>query len=188
MLKLEPIWTPPVQQKNYRALLQAMSRPGYVIPLFCHHNANALLAVLATLLDGEISLADQHGLLSDEQWLLLQAKSENAEKADFIVCQGDAVPDFYPKRGTLSSPEQSATVILQVNALHAVNSQSQTLRINLTGPGVKESIGCELVGLNPQWLSDRGKWISEFPMGVDVLLVDNLSLMAIPRTTTVELF
>jgi alpha-D-ribose 1-methylphosphonate 5-triphosphate synthase subunit PhnH len=182
MLEVAPIWTADVQQQNYRALLDAMSRPGQVKPIFSQgQDDNTTVAVLATLLDGEVSLADPHGLVWDTHWPLLQAMSAAPENADYIVCAGNQAPDFEPKLGTLTSPEHSASLIIQVDSL----AQGE-LQLRITGPGVDGYLTNTLSGLHRQWLSRREKWVCAFPLGVDYLLLDNCGVLALPRTTRVE--
>lgn len=182
MLEVAAIWTADAQQQNYRALLDAMSRPGQVKPIFWQgQDGNTTIAVLATLLDGEVSLADPRGLLRDADWPLLQAVSAAPEEADYIVCPGNQAPDFDPKLGTLASPEHSATLILQVDSL----SEGE-LRLRMTGPGVDGCLTARFSGLHREWLSRREDWVCAFPLGVDFLLVDHGGVLALPRTTCVE--
>lgn len=188
MLKLDPIWQPDSQQKQFRLLLEAMSRPGecYAIATI-PEDGSVALSVLATLLDAEVSLADPDDLLRIEDWPMLQAKPELSEQADYILCDGAHPPDFIPKIGTLACPEQSATLLLVVEELgQAINSQS-ALKMKLTGPGIAASSILSISGLNPEWLSVREDWNDSFPLGVDWILVDRARITALPRTTKVEL-
>lgn len=183
MLALDPIWMPDIQQTNFRSMLDAMARPGT-----CHRlgktpsDGPAVLAVLATLLDAEVSLADPHKLLREDDWPMLQAVRVATELADYLVCDGGRIPDITPKIGTLSSPEQSATLILVVRAL----GRGDTL-LNLSGPGIEHTCSQRISGLNRQWLDIREDWICAFPLGVDLILADETQIVALPRTTRVEL-
>lgn len=184
MLELASIWTPDLQQKNYRALLEATSRPGLIQPIhFSQESADALTAVLAALLDSEVSLADVDQQIHQDSWPLFQAKRADVESADYVVCQGHKAPMFEPKVGTLESPEHSATLLLSVNSLN-----TGPLILELTGPGIESSIKCSISGLNHEWLKQREDWVGAFPLGVDVLLMDQTHVLALPRTTVVEIF
>ncbi|MEZ5584840.1 MAG: phosphonate C-P lyase system protein PhnH [Candidatus Competibacteraceae bacterium] len=89
MLEVASIWKPAVQQRNFRALLAAMSRPGQVKPILrAEDDNNAAIAVLATLLDGSVTLADPDGLLRDDERPLLQAECAGPQDADYILCAG----------------------------------------------------------------------------------------------------
>ena len=183
MLDVAAIWTPDVQQQNYRSLLNAMSRPGRVNPmLWLEQDSACATAILATLLDGEVSLSDHDDLLCDDDWPLLQAENADSVIADYILCDGKKAPDFEPRLGTLTCPELSATVILQVDSLVAGG-----LQLRVTGPGVDGDLCCSVSGLHPEWLSRRETWVCSFPLGVDLLLVDRAGVLALPRTTQVEL-
>lgn len=182
MLMFDPIWLPETQQTHFRILLEAMSRPGSVQTLSITPQAGpTALAVLATLLDGAVSLADPHGLLSEQDWAMLQTQQKPATEAEYIICNGATTPDFTPLLGTLQSPEQSATIVLMVESL----SQGDT-SIRLSGAGINGTRKCSLQGLNPEWLNCREDWVCSFPLGVDLILVDGKEVMAIPRTSRIE--
>jgi alpha-D-ribose 1-methylphosphonate 5-triphosphate synthase subunit PhnH len=181
MLDVAAIWTPYIQQQNYRAILKAMSRPGLVEPIQCSDGDEAHKAVLATLLDGEVSLADPEHLLSEQEWPLLQACGSDSAGADYILCNGDKPTALQPKLGTLPSPEHSATLVIRVTSL-----TSGDLHLRLSGPGVNGSSKVTITGLNQEWLARREDWVCAFPLGVDMILVDASAVMALPRTTRVE--
>ncbi|MDF1579808.1 MAG: phosphonate C-P lyase system protein PhnH [Desulfuromonadales bacterium] len=182
MLELSAIWKPETQQQLFRALLNAMARPGSresnVIPA----DGEAIgLPVLAVLVDAAVTLADPHQLLRKSDWSLLQAAEKSADTADYIFCDGNRAPEFSPKLGTLTGPEQSATLIVSVSGLNSV-----TTRLKLKGPGIAESTTLVIDGLDPAWIHAREDWVCEFPLGVDLILVSETQLAAIPRTTNVE--
>ncbi len=183
-LDLPFIWTEAAQQQNFRALLLAMSRPGTVVPLQLQQQVpeQSVRAVLATLLDAEVTLADPDQLLEASLWPLLQARPAEPHSADFIVCRGDRAPQFQPRLGTLSDPQASATLIIKVDDL----GQGEA-GFSLQGPGVKDKLECVVNGLHPQWWHCRERWVAHFPLGVDCLLVNNGSVMALPRSSKLEM-
>jgi alpha-D-ribose 1-methylphosphonate 5-triphosphate synthase subunit PhnH len=181
MLNVAAIWTPEHQQQTFRTILEAMSRPGSLHAIHFDEQSNTLSAVLATLLDGTVTLADPGALVSVADWPLLQSSQDKIETADFIICKGQSKPDITPKLGTLESPEQSATLILKVESLI-----EGALSVLLTGPGINGSQSVSISGLDTDWLSNREDWVCEFPLGVDLILIDDKRLIAIPRTTKVE--
>jgi alpha-D-ribose 1-methylphosphonate 5-triphosphate synthase subunit PhnH len=182
MNKIEAIWLPEVQQQVFRGLMEVMSRPGKIINLaVLSDNASPARALLATLLDAEVNLCDHHALLDESDWPLLQTEKVAVEHARYILCRGESTIDFEPMLGELSSPEHSATIVLVVE-----NLSEGSNHLSLRGPGVKSEISVKIAGLNRDWLTQREQWISSFPLGVDLLLVDDSQLMALPRTTKIE--
>lgn len=182
MLTFDPIWLPETQQAHFRILLEAMSRPGSTQPLtITPQTGPTALAVLATLLDGAVSLADPNRLLSEQDWAMLQTQQKPADAAEYLICNGHTAPEFTPMLGTLESPEKSATIIVIVESL----SQGDT-RLRVSGAGINGNRECSLQGLHPEWLNHREVWGCSFPLGVDIILVDECEVMALPRTSKVE--
>jgi alpha-D-ribose 1-methylphosphonate 5-triphosphate synthase subunit PhnH len=81
------------------------------------------------------------------------------------------------KIGHLEDPHRSATLIVQVPTLSRGNSWE------ITGPGVKDFKTIQL-GLTTNWDKVRAERNAEYPLGLDILLVEKGGkLMALPRTT-----
>lgn len=177
----ETIWQAGRQQTLFRRILDAMSYPGRRVEL-TDAKTPADRALLATLLDPTVSLCDHHGLLPASDWPLLAASHASAESADFVLADGSLAPDFLPRTGSLDEPEKSATLVLRVDALG-----SGSTRLLLTGPGIEKTERLAVDGLHHDWLTRRADWVSAFPMGVDLILADHQHLVALPRTTRVEL-
>lgn len=182
MLKIDSVWQPDVQQANFRLILDAMSRPGRCFSLHTLPNEGAVsLSILATLLDAEVSLSDYHNLLRTDDWLMLQAKSASSDEADYVLCDAMQLPNLLPKLGALPNPDESATLILKVNKLGMGDH-----KLILSGPGIEDVEYLSINGLNSDWLEKRDDWNSAFPLGVDIILVDDQSIVALPRTTNVK--
>lgn len=183
-MKINAIWKSDKQQQMFRVLLEALSRPGTIqaIPESLE-GSHADMALLATLLDGEVTLCDRHDLLVAADWPLLQVKQVDAEQADYIFCDGSKVPDFEPRLGTLSCPDESATVVIKVNSL-----SGSDLRLKLAGPGIQHSALAGIQGLDKSWLEIRQDWVCAFPLGVDFFIVDDTQVLGLPRTTIVEVY
>lgn len=177
-------WQPPAQQAAFRRLMRAFSCPGRIETL-CDDagrdpRGGALLRVLATLVDAEVSLADPDGLLDAQLLTLLEARMRAAEQAQFVVARADRAPQFAPALGSLESPEQGATLILLVERLGEGGA------LHLSGPGVDGSTSLPVRGLDPGWLAARANWNAGFPLGVDLILVDAQHVAALPRTTRIQ--
>lgn len=182
-MKTENIWQADIQQQMFRQLAEAFSRPGTVCDLTPWINgATAQRAVLATLMDGEATLADPHGQIATADWPLLQARQSEPNTARYIVAAGNRPPDFQPALGSLESPEFGATLVIEVEAV-----ASGSLTMELQGPGIKGRRELCLSGLHTDWLLRRADWVVDFPLGVDILLLDATCIVALPRTTYVAI-
>lgn len=168
------VWSAPQQQTVFRQLLRAFSFPGRVETLA---DGNALTQTLATLVDREATLADPQNLLDALTLKRLQAHMTAPELAQFIVADGNLPPLFEPSLGTLESPELGATILLTVAAL------GQGAAWQLCGPGIAATQALAIAGLDPAWLAHRQVWNDGFPLGVDLILMDANSVVALPRTT-----
>lgn len=179
MMMNECIWQAGIQQCVFRELVEAFSRPGVVRDLTPWlDGAPAPRATLATLMDGETTLADPHGRIEAADWPLLQARRAAAESACYIIADGRRAPGFQPALGSLESPESGATLLIEVDAVG-----SGPLSLELAGPGIDGQRQLCLDGLHSDWLLRRSDWIAGFPLGVDILFIDAARIVALPRTT-----
>lgn len=182
-MKTDSIWLAHVQQRVFRELVEAFSRPGDIREIgACVEGAVAQRAVLATLMDGEMTLADPHGQIAPADWPLLQAKPGASENARYVAADGSRAPDFEPALGSLESPEFGATLLIEVGNL----GQGET-SLELAGPGIEGKRKLRLAGLHPDWLTRRAEWVDGFPLGVDLLLSDARRIVALPRTTRIHI-
>jgi len=184
-MRLEAIFNPSLQQAVFRAVLHAQSYPGLAVALPASiEGKDAHRALLSALLDAEVSLADVDALLCDKtDWPFLEARRAPAEQADFILADGARPQALKPRLGTLSEPEQSATLVLRLqNSANAPQTQ-----LHVSGPGIREPRSLCVNGLHPDWITQRNGWVSGFPLGVDLMLAGDTGFIALPRTTLVEI-
>ncbi|MBE0507198.1 MAG: phosphonate C-P lyase system protein PhnH [Marinospirillum sp.] len=179
------IWQPLFQQQMFRTLMMAFSYPGR-----CYHlppdlqPQKAIMAILATLADAEVSVADCTQQLDALDQQRMGALVVDASEARFVVAVAEQAPDFAPSIGSLESPELSATLLLPVKALGTTLAQG--LQLSLTGAGVQGQTSLAVNGLHPDWLKSRERWNQSFPMGIELLLCDGTQLVALPRTTRIK--
>lgn len=181
--ELDP-WSANCQQMLFRLLMDAFAFPGKIMspPNRFRFNQLALLkSILATLVDGEVTLADTSSWLSEYDWTRLEVVQKDASSAHFVVCNGMAPPDFEPLIGTLEDPHLGATVIV------AVDKIGDGLCFDLSGPGLNGGGQISAGNIDREWLINRNNWCASFPTGVDFILVGPDSFLALPRTTRVEL-
>lgn len=172
-------WQPQSQQAAFRQMLDAFSYPGRLVELESPGD-DALVLVLATLIDGSTTFSDPHSLMSADDCRRLGAVPAAPERAQFVVLPADRSPTFQPALGTLESPEHGATLVLRVDSLGKENS------LRLSGPGIEGETTLSISGIDPAWWELRSRWNSAFPLGVDLIFVAGRQVVAIPRTTRVQ--
>jgi alpha-D-ribose 1-methylphosphonate 5-triphosphate synthase subunit PhnH len=168
-------WTPLVQQRAFRRIVDAFSYPGRIVELETQAT-HVLPLVLATLADPATTLADPCELVGAADRQRLGATSASADQAQFVVMPGSRIPDFELALGTLDSPETGATLMLVADQI------KQGAGLSLSGPGIQSSSSLQVTGIDPQWWKLRKQWNSVFPLGVDVVLLCERSVVALPRT------
>lgn len=175
-------WDPQNQQIAFRKLMTTFAFPGHIetlAPEAPSKTFSVLRMILATLTDGEVTVADPYHMIDAYDWSKLETNKETPEKARFIVAQGDVAPLFSPELGTLESPETGATIILRVEQLGTGSA------FMLQGPGIQAVKHTACSGLDLAWLCKRQEWNGSFPLGVDMIFFDAARVMAVPRTTRI---
>lgn len=175
------IWHPAQQQQLFRSLLDAYSYPGRIQTC----KSEPSLALLSALLDGQTTLSDPQYLLDESVWPKLETQRAPYELAAFILLDGSRAPESMPNLGTLEEPEHGATLLLRVAALHA--DSAGELRLQLTGPGIRQPVTIGVDGLHVDWIAARNDWVGDFPLGVELLLCDAERFVALPRTTQIKI-
>ena len=83
------------------------------------------------------------------------------------------------KRGTLTNPQQSATILIETDYLSNGN------QLTLEGPGIELTENVEIAG-SEFWMTERARAVEEYPLGIDIILIDqNSNIMCLPRTTNI---
>lgn len=192
-MTLETAFTLPVQdaQHSFRRLLKAMSEPGVIVALHqLKHGWQPLnvatTSVLLTLADNDTPVWLSNTLHNDivSQSLRFHTNAplvEQPQQATFAVSSDTISSEQLNAlcEGSAVAPETSATLIVQVSSL----SGGRMLR--LTGAGIAEErmIAPQLPNCILHELTERPH---PFPLGVDLILTCGERLLAIPRTTHVE--
>jgi alpha-D-ribose 1-methylphosphonate 5-triphosphate synthase subunit PhnH len=183
-------------QKNFRTLLEAMSRPGRVVRLEVGHTNSSLAAAMAIgecLLDHEVSLCvignSGAQALQDALVAATQARTESLAHADFVfVLSGQSQGRArLAKRGCLESPEQGATLVYCMDS--EVKAPPDRLPIRLTGPGIagQEGILPEMEGITVEEFQELMEVNADYPLGVDLFFArPNGELMGLPRSTRIQ--
>lgn len=184
-------------QQAYRKILHSMSRPGTIsdlqpitkqideeLPCF-----QALFLSALTLLDAEVTFCvkgnqDKSKKLSELLSSYTMSHATTVEQADFLFILQDAPEDEVNealqdcKNGNLVDPQQSATWIIESSVL--TNESAFTLK----GPGIN-GVQHLYTGLSEIFWQRRKDKVKEYPLGIDLIMVDAIGQIAcIPRTTS----
>ncbi|MBL8570220.1 MAG: phosphonate C-P lyase system protein PhnH [Phreatobacter sp.] len=180
-------------QRAFRAVMNALARPGAVLPVACLADAPAPLspvaaAVALTLADYETSLfldaplavnADVARYIAFHTGARIAAAPSQASFA--IIADPVSVPDFADfALGTDTYPDRSTTLILQVESLTAGPA------LTLTGPGIKGETTLAASGLPADIVTRLAANHALFPRGVDLILAGPDAVAALPRTTRIR--
>lgn len=189
MSGLRPGFASPVldAQASFRAVLDAMSRPGRIVTLAAHAPAPAPLnqaaaAALLTLADAETPVWSDAGA-DVAEWLGFHAGcafTPQIRQARFVLATGAAPALATINAGTEEEPQSSATLICQVEALVAGEGW------RLTGPGIETEHRLRVFGLAEDFLAQWQVQRARFPRGVDVLLCAGSRIAALPRSVTIR--
>lgn len=178
----DSVWSPLYQQRAFRALMTAFAYPGRRQQLPLCSDAKGPTCVAAILCDHEVTLANPDQLIQPVDIRRLGIGEAETTQASFIVADGSQPPAFDPTLGSLSEPEQGATIIIHVASL----ADSADFPLILRGPGINDQQSLAVRGLDSDWLTARARWNRNFPMGVDLILVDDTQVVALPRTTQIS--
>ena len=187
-------------QRTFRALMMALSFPGKIFQLPSleltapRKESGFILQPFLSLLDLETSF---HVSCDDPvirnhivSYLELNTNclSRRHQEADFILSLG-SLAGRYPqlKRGTLSNPNDSATVIYGVNQITETPVQGSVL-LTLRGPGIKTKTDVAVSGLADAEIEMWNNHKSDYPMGIDIYLISSTGdIIGIPRSVKIQL-
>ena len=184
MSHFEEMWGTAALQSVFRSTMNAFSYPGRIFKLGSESSPAAVLSLMASLLDNQVTLSDGCGCLPQKFINLTDAKIAPSMDADFVILSGVDPDRSQPfKSGTLSNPEESATLVLIVNDFNT----GQGFEMILEGPGVLGTQSVQVEGLDQAWISIRNEQCASFPLGVDYIFCSETSIFALPRSTQVHL-
>lgn len=176
-------------QQHYRTLIDIFSYPGKIAKSAEKPNnystvSDGVLMTVMTLFDNEVTFHTTFKSDGQEFITLTGARMvEEAGDADYVVIkEKDLNSSIFEKAsvGTLPSPEHSASLIIEVESFHQGNFYK------MTGPGIKDEVIIQ-VSLDEKWIHHRNEKCKEYPLGIDLILIDDQNnMMSIPRTTKIE--
>ncbi|WP_116475295.1 phosphonate C-P lyase system protein PhnH [Zobellella maritima] len=179
----------------FRRLLTAMSEPGTRVELDRAGNFGSLSAgctqALLTLADSGTrvwlspTLNRDQAVLDNLRFHVAAPLVERASDADFaVLSQADlacceALLQDLPV-GCEEYPDKGATLLIETDSL------AQGVELSLSGPGIPEVRRVRLGQLPEALVRYLNEREVAFPLGIDLMLVCGRELVAIPRSTRVE--
>jgi alpha-D-ribose 1-methylphosphonate 5-triphosphate synthase subunit PhnH len=178
-------------QRVFRQLLQAMARPGQIVPIDRLPEAPKPLsggaaALALTLFDLDTPIwLDEALRTAAGDYLAFHTGAPVAEdlcEAAFVlVADGKELPDLSKVAlGDAEYPECAATVIVQVEGLRIEVGH------RLRGPGVLGHVDISVDGLAPEFWTELRKNHKRLPLGFDAVLVAGEMVLALPRTVVLD--
>ncbi|MGY0570012.1 phosphonate C-P lyase system protein PhnH [Bradyrhizobium sp. RDM12] len=179
-------------QSTFRSVMDAMARPGSVQRIVAIAGTPATMtrgtaAIALTLFDHDTPLwLDARMSESSDvlKWLKFHTGApvvrDSSIAAFALISDGGGLPSL--ERFGLGSneyPDRSTTLIIQVDSLDAGRS------FELRGPGI-DGVATLKASIKPFDLFERLRFNETlFPRGIDVILVADDAVVAIPRTTRI---
>lgn len=187
--------TPAVSQRVFRSVMDAVARPGSrqripvdALPSGVAGAALPLLA-LADIMTPIGALGDDPATVAMAQAIgrVVGAQVVQASTARYALAlqEPTAMAELSP--GSHWSPETGTTLVQRVGELTFGGADA---RWALTGPGIAPGapVRLSVAGLTERFVSDRAALVGDYPAGIDCLLVtDDGDLVALPRTTRIEM-
>jgi alpha-D-ribose 1-methylphosphonate 5-triphosphate synthase subunit PhnH len=177
-------------QAVFRTVMEAVARPGLPRPLASRLAAPPPLrataaAVALTLLDYETPFWLDHGLAASGEvaaWLKFHTGAphtgDSAQAAfAFVSAALPAFDVFAP--GSLEYPDRSTTLVVQVETFDHGEA------LTLSGPGIAGTRQFSAAPLPPDFRARLLANREMFPRGVDLILVSDTAVAALPRSVRV---
>jgi alpha-D-ribose 1-methylphosphonate 5-triphosphate synthase subunit PhnH len=172
-------------QVSFRALLDAMARPGSL-----HEVAGlaappplgaASAAVLLTLVDGDTKLWLDAASLAARAWFVFHCgavlTADPAEAAFAVAVEMPPLGIF--RAGSDAAPEDSATLVVQVPELGAGPAY------RLSGPGLRAPALLRAAGLPADFPAQWAVNHALYPRGIDLVLCAGARFCCLPRSVQV---
>ncbi|MCP9625574.1 phosphonate C-P lyase system protein PhnH [Rhodopseudomonas palustris] len=176
-------------QTTFRAVMQAMARPGTVQRLDTGLQqvpaplTAATAAIALTLFDHDTPLWLDEATRGESvtQWLRFHTSAPLVGEPDAAAFALIAAPQTIPSLqsfalGSNDYPDRSTTLILQLGSL------DDGPAFDLSGPGIRGTTTLR-APLPADLLTQRDALTPLFPRGLDLILAAGDAIVAIPRTT-----
>jgi len=180
-------------QSAFHAVMHAMANPGRIYPLARAATPPQPLTpelgvIAATLLDHDATVWCDAAITARESataWLTFHTgapRIDNAGAAQFaLISNVSLLPSLAEfSQGDAEFPDRSTTVVLAVASLN--NGQGYVLK----GPGIDGERVLHVDGLPKDFVKQWRENGAQYPLGVDLVLVSDGAVAALPRTTRIS--
>lgn len=186
-----PGFADPVAQSQiaFRALLDAIARPGTIVTLPEPAGAPeglspAQAAIALALADGDAAVWLGGGAIAARAWIAFHTGAPHAaEPAQARFAFADTAAILPPldafALGSDAYPDRSTTLVIETPGL------ANDGPLTLSGPGIPGAVRAA-IALPGAFLAARAALAEIFPRGIDLFLTDGTRAMGVPRTTIVE--
>ncbi len=170
-----------------------MARPGTVhqLPMPITAGDAPEFAVCFALLDYEVSYAIANpgtrspaecNALAERIALETRCQQVPLGEAAFVLSYGPLPENAWAeiRRGTLAFPDQGATIIYCIASVDASDDVRDATTMSLTGPGIETQQMFAIGGLGQSECDARNRANSDYPMGVDLILLDPRGHLVVP--------
>ena len=181
-------------QRIFRTVMDSFSRPGLrfdmsaIVQASPGEDASVAGTLLLALMESASTLYVSKSLLTTQWPSFLKfhtgcVLSQDCSQAQFIwIHQMQDLPSL--KNCALGSPEfpdQSSTVIIDVEAIHLPSTPGDGKV--WSGPGIKEPITVDIMGLPKAFWLERQSLQNLYPCGVDIIFCTPSQIVSLPRST-----
>jgi alpha-D-ribose 1-methylphosphonate 5-triphosphate synthase subunit PhnH len=180
-------------QREFRMIMDCMAHPGKInrLPLMdiqppSHLNRGSALIGFALLNSDVLFHVSGENNEETSSYIAMNTGAQVAiiGNADFIFINGyeEAATISEAKKGSLSYPEDSATLIVDVDQI-SDEYFADAVKVVLKGPGIKTETVVYVSGIYKELLQAVKTQNSEFPLGIDLMLADrNCNMICVPRS------
>lgn len=191
---VKPAFRDPVfsAQSTFRAMLDALARPGEIVAVQSQIDAplpmtSAMAAIALTLLDQDTPVWLDTALAATPEvpaWIRFHTAAPIVALPDrsafaFVREQMRLPPLEAFDQGTSEYPDRSTTVIVHVD------SWDGTAPMHLTGPGIRGQRRIAAGPLHADFPKRLARNRALFPCGVDLILASEHAVVALPRSVRV---
>lgn len=179
-------------QEIYRKMLDSASFPGKlnnIDNINIENNTkllNGAIGIAITLLDQEVTFYIENYTQEDIKNIRALTMSNQVDymESDYIFLDINSELDILQiKIGSFEYPDESATIIHQVNDL-SIDYQTKYIKLDLSGPGIKSKNSIYIDGAKEEFIQRLSIINKDYPIGIDLILVDKKGELAfIPRSS-----